>query len=297
MNPESAHDWYHPNPGPTAEDLPEFVVGTEDGIRLESRAEGRGRFHKNRTRPHSEWSTDLPDDPPDLVRAIVVRGTVCGAWTTTLGLTTTPAEGLAAVDRIAAEVLVLPLGGWWREAVSTALAGTWCEQLWQTGQLPATALGVLKAEARALHHQLVPVWRPGTRAGRVLSLDADLGGLSLYDLVAPDVDLLAGTTAGVFVDECLNRVLRGLNPVEQWVVVAYASREGTTWWRRLNATGIRPRSDASLGCDQGCRILDEIAAVALRSPTGWLREGPACRGRIEKRAYARPRLEGFAWLC
>ncbi|MFJ8159245.1 hypothetical protein [Streptomyces sp. NPDC094468] len=236
-NCESAHDWHHPIPGPTAGHPPEFVVTTEDGIRLEGRAEGRRRRNRNWARPAEEVAAASSDGPPDLVRAIVVRGTVCGAWTTALGLDTNPAEGAAAVDRITAEVLMLPRGERWREAVSTALAGPWCEALWTTGQLPATVLGTLKAEARALHHQLVPVWRHGTRAGRVLSLDADLGGLSLYDLVAPDLDLLAHTTDGVFADERLNRVLRRLHPAEQRVVVAYAAREGTTWTEAAAHTG------------------------------------------------------------
>ncbi|MFF7534679.1 hypothetical protein ACFZB2_37125 [Streptomyces bobili] len=68
-----------------------------------------------------------------------------------------------------------------------------------------------------------------TRHGRVLSLDADLGGLSLYDLVAADVDFLAHTAGGVFDDDRLNRVLRALTPAEYAVVLAYAEGEGTTW--------------------------------------------------------------------
>ncbi|MER5720382.1 hypothetical protein [Streptomyces sp. NPDC002132] len=52
------------------------------------------------------------------------------------------------------------------------------------------------------------IWRRRTRHGRVLSLDADLGGLSLYDLVAADIDLLTHTTGGIFDDARLNAVLR-----------------------------------------------------------------------------------------
>ncbi|WP_331732049.1 hypothetical protein [Streptomyces sp. NBC_00989] len=140
-------------------------------------------------------------------------------------------------DLVAARVLVLPCSDRWREAVETALLGSWSDPLWKTGHLPTTALGALKAEARTLHRQLVPVWRHGTRAGRVLSLDADLGGLSLYDLVAADVDLLAHTAGGVFEDERLNRVLRHLTGAEQQVVFAYASREGTTWTEAAAHTG------------------------------------------------------------
>ncbi|MEU1516264.1 hypothetical protein ABZ490_29695 [Streptomyces sp. NPDC005811] len=115
------------------------------------------------------------------------------------------------LDGIAKDVLVLPRGAQWRDALRAALVGDWSDPLWENGQLPVTALGALKAQARRKHRQEVPLWRRRTRHGRVLSLDADLGGLSLYDLVAPDVDLLAHTTGGVFADERLNTVLRGLD--------------------------------------------------------------------------------------
>ncbi|WP_420313297.1 hypothetical protein ACOB87_44155 [Streptomyces sp. YS-B37] len=131
----------------------------------------------------------------------------------------------------------MPSSGRWREAVSTALIGDWAAPLWSQGRLPAIALGVLKAEARTIHRQLVPVWERGTRRGRVLSLDANLGGLSLYDLVAADSDYLAHTAGGVFEDERLNRVLRALDPVERAVVFAYAEGEGTTWTEAAIAAG------------------------------------------------------------
>ncbi|WP_189269393.1 hypothetical protein [Streptomyces fuscichromogenes] len=167
-------------------------------------------------------------------------------------------------DRVTARVLVLPRSERWREAVSTALLGPWCDPLWQTGYLPTTALGALKAEARALHHQLVPVWRHGTRAGRVLSLDADLGGVSLYDLVAPDLDLLARTTDGVFADDRLNRVLRRLHPAEQRVVVAYAAREGTTWTEAAAHTGA---TDPKAFGDRVRRKVNRLVAEQRRRTT------------------------------
>ncbi|WP_454314337.1 hypothetical protein [Streptomyces phaeoluteigriseus] len=173
--------------------------------------------------------------------AIGARGMACGAW---------PPVGLAveatayarvetdSTDRVTARVLVLPRSERWREAVTTALLGPWCDPLWQSGQLPTTALGALKAEARVLHRQLVPVWQRRTRHGRVLSLDADLGdGLSLYDLVATDVDYLAHTVGGVFQDERLYRVLDWLTPAERAVVFAYAQSEGTTWTEAAAAVG------------------------------------------------------------
>ncbi|WAZ26578.1 hypothetical protein STRCI_008172 [Streptomyces cinnabarinus] len=84
----------------------------------------------------------------------------------------------------------------------------------------------------------MPVWRRRTRAGRVLSLDAGLGnGLSLHDLVAADLDLLTRTADGVFDDERLNTVLRGLAPAERAVVFAYAEGEGTTWAEAATTIG------------------------------------------------------------
>ncbi|MFE2473454.1 hypothetical protein [Streptomyces mirabilis] len=55
--------------------------------------------------------------------------------------------------------------------------------------------------------------------------------LSLYDLVADDIDLLTHSTAGagVFADERLNAVLREFSPTERVVVFAYAENDGTTW--------------------------------------------------------------------
>ncbi|WEP01037.1 hypothetical protein A6P39_045135 (plasmid) [Streptomyces sp. FXJ1.172] len=143
-----------------------------------------------------------------------------------------------SVDRFAAHALTMPRSERWRRALSTALLGDWCEPLFSTGHLPHTAIGSLKAEARMLHRQLVPVWRRRTRHGRVLSLDAELGdGLSLYDLVAADADLLTRTASGVFEDERLNAVLRSLDPAERQVVLAYAEGEGSTWTEAAAAAG------------------------------------------------------------
>ncbi|MFE4626968.1 hypothetical protein [Streptomyces mirabilis] len=133
------------------------------------------------------------------------------------------------VDELAVKVLVFRRSERWREALSTALLGAWYTPLDETGYLPSLALQALKREACALHRQLTPVWERRNRRGRVLSLDADLGGLSLYDLVAADIDLLAHTEGGVYEDERLNAILRGLDPAERHVVVAYAEGEGTTW--------------------------------------------------------------------
>lgn len=170
----------------------------------------------------------------DLVAAIKVRRDVSEG----------PSSGTRplaqALDGLAKDILILPRSERWREAVSTALLGEeWVGPLFQTGYLPATALGTLKAEARLLHRQLVPIWRRRTQHGRVLSLDAELGGgLSLYDLVAADIDLLARATVGVFEDERLNAVLRSLTLNERRVVLARAYGEGLTWAEAAAAAGM-----------------------------------------------------------
>jgi hypothetical protein len=190
-----------------------YVTPTDDGI---ARGRERGSLAGDLTRQ------------PELVQALKLRGQVSGAFETLLDIRGSIAP--ETVDRFASGVLVVPRSERWREAVTTASLGSWCEPFFDTGHLSATALGALKAEARAVHRQLVPVWRRGTRRGSVLSLDAGLGnGLSLYDLVAADVDLLAHTAGGVFEDARLNTVLRGLNETERRVVLAYAEGEGTTW--------------------------------------------------------------------
>ncbi|MFD5015375.1 hypothetical protein [Streptomyces chartreusis] len=149
-----------------------------------------------------------------------------------------PSRARGSHTKTAARELVLPWNSRWNEAVSTALLGTWCDPLLESGHLPATALGTLRAEARTLHRQLVPIWRRRTRHGRVLSLDADLGdGLSLHDLVRADVDHLTRATDGVCDDERLNRVLRALTIVERQVVFAYAAADGINWTEAAAATG------------------------------------------------------------
>ncbi|GAB7109603.1 hypothetical protein JCM4814A_79180 [Streptomyces phaeofaciens JCM 4814] len=227
-------------PGRCTGDLPRLAHATSDGIHLQDRrAEHRPLKPVVVTRSMERNSRN----PGDLVQALLIR-TVVHGWTPAVKdwPTPTPAERDSVVDH-AAKAFMLCRSERWREAVSTALVGSWCDPLWQTGQLPHSALGALRAEARSVHRQLVPVWRRRTRAGRVLSLDADLGGLSLHDLVAADVDLLAHTQGGVFADERLNAVLRGLDPAERTVVFAYAESEGTTWTEAATYAGaVEPKS-------------------------------------------------------
>ncbi|MFD5015373.1 hypothetical protein [Streptomyces chartreusis] len=196
-----------------------MAVETADGLRRTDVSKG--------TMPSVRYAH------PDLLHACTVRSVVSGCAPVRRSETATD-----WVEPLASHALVLPRSERWTQALTTALLGDWCAPLLTEGFLPATAVGVLKAEARILHRQLVPIWRRRTRYGRVLSLDADLGdGLSLYDLVAADVDLLAGTEGGVFEDERLNAVLSGLDKNERRVVFAYAEGEGTTWTEAAAAAG------------------------------------------------------------
>lgn len=179
-------------------------------------------------RPHEDDHGEQPAH--DLMRLVEVRD----ALTYPMNPASRDAE---MYTRDAARCLVLPTGPRWQQALETALLGPWSDSLWDAGQLPSTALSALKAEARTLHRQLVPIWRRRTQHGRVLSLDADLGGVSLHDLVKADLDLLSHTANGVFEDERLNAVLRALDPAERQVVFAYAEGDGTTWTEAAAAAG------------------------------------------------------------
>ncbi|MFD8566673.1 hypothetical protein [Streptomyces sp. NPDC059639] len=202
------------------------VVQSKDGsVRLANRIKTVGREEEDlrvRASMSGGWTEDV-------VQALRVRCAVGGLVECSADVDPSTVRS-RRVDELTASVLSLPVSSRWREAVSTAVSGNWCDPLRATGHLPVSALGALKAEARQIHRHLVPLWRRGTRHGRVLSLDATLGdSLSLYDLVAADVDSLAHMTDGVFEDDRLNRVLRGMKPAERQVVFAYAESEGTTW--------------------------------------------------------------------
>ncbi|MFG3517671.1 hypothetical protein [Streptomyces bobili] len=199
------------------------VSAAEDGICWER------RWH-----PSGDFPLECPR--PALVEALNCQA-VANGWVANIAGSRMLTKLGTTIDDFGARVLTLPRSKRWREALSLALTGDWSSALVKTGSLPDTALELLKTEARAVHRQLVPLWQRRTRHGRVLSLDADLGGLSLYDLAAADIDQLAHTTGGVFEDERLNRILRALDPAERAVVFAYAEGEGTTWTEAAAAAG------------------------------------------------------------
>ncbi|MGW2238270.1 hypothetical protein [Streptomyces sp. NPDC001759] len=217
LPPDPSRAWEEPR-------LFAFVCPTQDGIRLAPDRPG-----------HAVGGADS-----DLIKAMTFRGLANGFWTSLDDTIGRDGRQLFpnAWRNFTREVLALPHSERWQEAVSTALLGNWCKPLWRTGNLPSTAVGAIRAEARILHRQLVPVWRRRTRHGRVLSLDANLGeGLSLYDLVAADIDLLTRVPGGVFDDERLNTVLCALEPAEQQVVLAYAEDNGITWTEAAASAG------------------------------------------------------------
>ncbi|MET9459949.1 hypothetical protein ABZY05_33505 [Streptomyces canus] len=205
---------------PSSQVLVVVAIAVEDGVRLAGRPPARlgGKRH-------------YPES--DLGRSLYLRAKIGEVIEPQAGVTER-----ALMDEFASKVLVVPSSPQWREAMSTALLGDWSDPLVQTGHLSDSAVGALRAEARSLHKDLTPLWRRGTRYGRVLSLDAKMGdGLSLYELVAADVDLLARVTGGVAEDERLNRVLRRLSPTERATVFTYAERGGITWAEAAAAAG------------------------------------------------------------
>lgn len=245
----------------------DWVTPTEDGVGLLTHASGQftpsGRFTPSAIPPRASR---------ELLHLLCDRDLLTGCMGTE---PSSPEVCNRVADRVAVQ-LVSRRSERWREAVDTALRGDWCAPLWQDGHLPQSALGTLKDEARAVHRALVPLWRHGPRFGRVLSLDAALGdGLSLHDLVASDVDLLARVADGVFEDERLNAVLRLLAPAERQVVIAYAAGEGTTWTEAAAAVGAtapqalgeRVRRKAKrLATEQRRRAAQQQAPSASRFP-------------------------------
>ncbi len=226
------------------------AVRVEDGVRLADLPPARRVDHER-----------CPES--DLGRSLCLRGRISGG--------TEPERAgteRALVDGFAAKVLAAPRSDQWAQSVSTALLGSWADPLVFTGRLSDTAIGALRTDAPSLHKNLTPLRRRGTKHGQVLSLDASMGeGLSLYDLVAVDIDLLARTPGGVSGDERLNRVLRALEPDEQQVVFAYVENGGTTGWRPF-----RPARPTRWGSASG---------FGARS-SGWPPSKPAvppCEGR------------------
>ncbi|MFD5015374.1 hypothetical protein [Streptomyces chartreusis] len=274
MRLDDPHDHYIENGAPLAAVLPgerkavfyPRIVGSDDGL---AQAEPVLSDHH----PNPDQLTSAADSFPDLVDCLSVQRLVI--------IGSEPATRPGRIDRVCSS-LVLPQSERWREAAGTALLGSWSEPLWSGGILSPRAMDVLRAEARVLHRSLVPLWRRGTRHGRVLSLDAGLGdGLSLYNLVAADVDDLARTVGEVFEDERLNRVLRGLDSTEQQVLFAYAEGEGTTWTEAAAAVGASdPEAFGERVRRKAKRLAAEQARRVLLRGRG-RHDGPSVAGNFQ----------------
>ncbi|MEH0429048.1 hypothetical protein QBB34_22485 [Streptomyces stelliscabiei] len=168
-------------------------------------------------RYNTDWVKDSEGPVPDLMAALEAR-----------------ADALRnrqdKVENFAARVLGVNRSTRWGEAVSTALMGDWTRSLDEHGRLQPEALGQLRAEARTLHRQLVPLWRRRVRRSRLLLLDAPLGdGLCLYDLVTDRANLSDALLGTAIHDDRLVRIVQHLTPEERLVVVALATGDGTTW--------------------------------------------------------------------
>lgn len=134
------------------------------------------------------------------------------------------------VEPFTTEVLGLWRGARWQEAVSTALLGEWVEPLQEGRRLDGAALERLRADARAAHRQLTPVWRRRTQQGRVLLLDTPLGdGLTLHDLIASVMDTVDEVGEVEPDNVRLAALVRALLPAEQKVALAWAEPGVATW--------------------------------------------------------------------
>ncbi|MFG2402510.1 hypothetical protein [Streptomyces lydicus] len=143
-----------------------------------------------------------------------------------------------ALDEFSRRNLVLPRGPQWREAVSTALLGDWTAPLDAGGSIDATVLGQIKAETRAIHRQLVPLWRHRVRGSRVLQLEAPLGdNLTLLDLVAGELRMDDLVFETVFDNPRLVAVLAGLTEAERAVAMAWAHPAIATWTEAAQFAG------------------------------------------------------------
>ncbi|MEU9132419.1 hypothetical protein AB0D08_30650 [Kitasatospora sp. NPDC048540] len=137
--------------------------------------------------------------------------------------------------------LGLPISDRWTQAISTALIGSWADPLDAPGgkaEMEA-AFGLLHREVRAIHLQLVPLWRRRTYGNkRVTLLETPVNeGMTLRDLLAdrqlPD-DLLLDRVPG---DRRLAAVLDRLAPAELAVVLARGHRGVATWAEAAELAG------------------------------------------------------------
>ncbi|GJF30336.1 hypothetical protein KNE206_30360 [Kitasatospora sp. NE20-6] len=145
----------------------------------------------------------------------------------------------ASLGLFGQQVLGLKRSERWTEAVSTALLGTWGDNLAAGFSSQSPLIDQLLQEAREIHTQLVPLWQRRTYGNRrVLLLEKpSAGGGTLRDLLAdrhlPDNPLLDQVPG----DRRLAAVLARLAPAEQAVVLAFGHPGVATWVQAAELTG------------------------------------------------------------
>jgi hypothetical protein len=145
----------------------------------------------------------------------------------------------AEVDRFASEVLGLWRGGRWREPVSTALLGNWAAPLeTDGGSMTSAFLDPFRAEVKALHRALMPLWERSTGGHRLRSLDYSIGddGMTVHDLISGGPDPCEALAGALPDDPRIAAVLAKLTPAERAVSMAWANRR--TDWAEAAATVI-----------------------------------------------------------
>lgn len=138
----------------------------------------------------------------------------------------------------------------WQEAVETALAGDRWRELQLSGEPVPGALDMLRADARAIHRQLLPIQRRKVSGQRLLSLDFALGdGLIVYDVLhgGPDPQ---EALCGILPDHPkINEVLSQLDVLERAVAVAYANPKTMPTWTEAAAEAVAMTPVQSPGID------------------------------------------------
>ncbi|MGW9241285.1 hypothetical protein ACWGRL_21590 [[Kitasatospora] papulosa] len=165
-------------------------------------------------------------DIPVAVRALQARDAVVGGED-------------VEVDRFASEVLGLWRGGRWREPASTALLGDWATPLeTEGGSMTPAFLDAFRAEVKALHRALTPLWERRTGGHQLRSLDYSIGhdGMTVYDLVTGGPDPYEALTGALPDDPRIAAVLTKLTPAERAIAMAWADRR--TDWAEAAATVI-----------------------------------------------------------
>ena len=136
--------------------------------------------------------------------------------------------------------LAVPGGPQWREAASTAV----CEPFWTTGMdgtrtIDEVFMGLMRAEVRMIHRQLVPLWRHKVSSSRLRMLEAPLGGsgLTLLDVVAGELRMDDLVFEADFDDPRIGAVLAGLTVEERRVAMAWAHPLTDSWTEAARFAG------------------------------------------------------------